>query len=217
MGTEALWVPAVIAAVGSGIQAKEAHDVAKDQDEAAAQGIRTQAGRQREADARVQQEVDKIGASSPEESQREATDAFMQQLQRTRSQARGGESVGAVSDAYTTDSAAATKAVDQYGANRAGVLGRISAPGLQRTAETVSRLRAGSDLGQIGRNAAGDQFLNQLRMSQISANPWMMAAGQALQSYGQSSAASSGTKAPKPQGGTGAAGASFTGSTRGFA
>lgn len=202
MGTEALWIPAVIAAVGAGVQGKEAHDTAKDQDEAAAQGIRTQAGRQREADARVQQEVNQIGESTPEDSQREATDAFMAQLKRTRSQAHGGESVGAVSDAYATDSANANKAVDQYGANRAGVLGRINAPGLQRTAETVSRLRAGSDLGQISRNSAGDQFLTQLRASQIRANPWIMAGGQALQGYGQGMATSSGAGAtPVKQGG----------------
>lgn len=213
MGTEALWVPAVIAAVGAGVQAKETHDVAKEQDEAAAQGIRTQAGRQREADARVQQEVNKLGESTPEDSQRQATDAFMQQLKRTRSQAHGGGSVGAVSDAYNTDSANASTAVDQYGANRASVLGRISAPGLQRTAETVSRLRAGSELGQIGRNAAGDDFLNQLRMSQIQANPWVMAGGQVLQSAGSGMAASSGAGAtkrpPKGYGGTGYGGGAW--------
>lgn len=199
MGTEALWIPAVVAAVGAGVQAKETHDVAKEQDEAAAQGIRTQAGRQREADARVAQEVNELQSSSPEESQREATDAFMQQLKRTRSQAHGGGSVGAVSDAYNADSAGASAAVDQYGTTRAGLLGRINAPGLQRTAETVSRLRAGSELGQIGRNAAGDQFLTQLRMGQIRANPWMMAGGQVLQGAGQGMA-SSGYGAQTPNG-----------------
>jgi hypothetical protein len=218
MGTEALWVPAVIAAVGAGVQAKESHDTLKEQDEAAAQGIRTQAGRQREADARVAQEVDKLGQSTPEDSQREATNAFMEQLRRTRAQAHTGESVGAVSDAYNADSADASAAVDKYGANRAGVLGRINAPGLQRTAETVSRLRAGSELGQIARNASGDDFINQLRMSQIRANPWVMAGGQVMQSYGQSAAASSGAGAASkvPKGGT-SYGGTFTGSTRGFA
>src|SRR4051812_9942209 len=112
MGTEALWIPAVMAAVGTGVQAKEQHDTLKEQDEAAAQGIRTQAGHQREADARVAQEVNKIGQSSPEDSQREATDAFMSQLKRTRAQAQGGGSVGAVSDAYATDSTQAGKDVD---------------------------------------------------------------------------------------------------------
>lgn len=184
MGTEAVWVPAVIAAVGAGVQAKEANDTARDTDEAAAQGIRLQSGKQREADARVAQEVNQLQSSTPEDSQREATDAFMQQLRRTRGQAHGAGAVGATSDAYTTDSARAASDVDQYGANRAGLLGRINAPGLQRTAENVSRLRAGTDLGLISRAANADQFLTQLRLQNTRPNPWVMAGGQVLQGAG---------------------------------
>lgn len=192
MGTEALWIPAVLSAVGAGVQARESYNVSKGQDEAAAQGIRTQAGHQREADARVAQEVGKLQNSSPEDSQREATDAFMQQLKRTRSQAHGEDTVGATSDAFNTDSARATADVDKYGANRAGILGRINAPGLQRTAENVSRARAGTDLGLIGRASAGDQFLSQLRQSQIRANPWTTAAGQIAGGVGAGMAANAG-------------------------
>lgn len=184
MGTEALWVPAVMAAVGTGIQAKEADTTARRQDENAAQGIRTQSDRQRQADARVGQEVNKLQASSPEDAQKQATDAFMEQLNRTKSQAYGANSAGATSSAYNTDSANAATDVSQYGANRAGVLGRIDAPGLQRTAENNSRARAGTDLNLINRNAAGDQFLNQLRGQQIAPNPWAMAGGDVLKGAG---------------------------------
>ena len=58
--------------------------------------------------------------------------------------------------------------------------------------EAVSRLRASTDLGLIGRNSAGDQFLTQLRMQNIQANPWTMAAGQVAQGVGSGMAANGG-------------------------
>lgn len=199
MGAELL-VPAIISAVGAGVQAHQTHKTAKEQDEAAAQGIRTQAGHQREADARVAQEVAGLEASSPEASQKAATDSFMEQLKRTRSQAHGPDQVGALSDEYSSGSAQAGADVDKFGASRADLLGRINAPGLQRQDETVSRLRAGTDLGLIGRNSAGDQFLTQLRQQSIRPNPWVMAGGQVLGGIGAGMASQAGAaKPPKPQ------------------
>lgn len=221
MGTEAAWVPAVIAAVGAGVQANETDQTARRQDENAAQGIRTQAGKQREADARVSQEVNKLGQSTPEDAQKQATDAFMEQLNRTKTQAVGERSAGATSDAYNTDSAQANADVQKYGANRAGVLGRIAAPGIQRTAENVSRARAGTDLGLIARNSAGDQFLTQLRASQIHNNPWTMAAGQTIGAIGGGMAASGAANGAGNVSSLGKPvaryGNTFTGSTAGFA
>ena len=44
MGTEAAWVPLVVAALGSGVQAYNVRQTAKEADAVAAQGIRQQAG-----------------------------------------------------------------------------------------------------------------------------------------------------------------------------
>jgi hypothetical protein len=192
MGTEALWIPAVLSAVGAGVQADQTNQAAKRQDEIAAQGIRTQSSKQRDADARVSQEVNKLQNSTPEDSQRQATDAFMDQLKRTRAQAHGEGQVGNVSSAYTSDADSAGKAVDQYGKNRASVLGRINAPGLQREQEGISRSRAGTDLGLISRAANGDQFLTELRARQNGVNPWAMAAGQVIGSAGSGMASNAG-------------------------
>jgi hypothetical protein len=203
MGTEALWIPAVLSAVGAGVQAHETDQTAKRADETAAQGIRLQNDQQRLADSRVAQEVNKLQGSTPEDSERRATDAFMEQLKRTRSQAHGEDTLGATSSAYNADSAKAGADIDQYGKNRASVLGRINAPGLQRTAENVSRSRAGTDLGLISRAANADQFLTQLRLQGNHANPWAMAAGQVIGSVGSGMASSGGygssgpTKVPK--------------------
>lgn len=217
MGTEALWIPAVMAAVGTGIQAKESSDTAKEQDEIAAQNVRTQGEKQREANARVSEEITSLQNSSPEASQKAATDAFMEQLNATRAQAQGGETVGAVSDAYNTDSAKASADIDQYGQTKAGVLGRISAAGRQRQDEAISANRASTDLGLIASKAAGEDFLGQLRLSQAQNNPWTMAAGQAISGAGSGMASSGGGTTGKVQKGGTSYGGTYTGSTKGFA
>lgn len=193
-GVEAVAIPAIISAIGAGAQVYAGREAAKEQDEAAAQGIRVQAGKQREADARVAQEVQNLENSTPEDSRRQATDAFMQQLKRTRAQSQGSDQVGAVSDEYTSGSTQANTDISKFGADRAGLLGRINAPGLQRQAETVSMGRANTDLGLIKRAAAGDQFLTQLRQQSIRANPWLVAGGQVLGGVGQGMASWNGTQ-----------------------
>lgn len=172
MGTEAAWVPLVIGAISAGASAYNTRQVAKDQDQAAAAGIRMQAERQREADERVSQEVSAMEQSSPEASRKQATDAFLGQLRRTRGQAVAGGPAGA-SERYTQDLQSASGDVESYGAETADTLGRINAPGLQRQAEGQGFARLSSDLGTIGRNAGGDAFLNQLRLGSIRRNPWI--------------------------------------------
>lgn len=179
MGTEAAWVPLVLSAIGTGATAYTAHQTAKEQDRAAAQGIRQQAERQRQADERVSQEVNALEQSSPEAARQQATDAFMSQLRRTRQQAVTGGPVGA-SDRYQTDMEQAGADVQDFGGKVAKTLARINAPTLQRIGEGQQFARLSSNLNQIGRFASGDDFLNQLRMRGIRANPWVQAGGQIL-------------------------------------
>lgn len=219
MGAEVL-VPLALAAAGTGVQTFVQQKALRDQDEAAAQGIRVQAGHQREADARVAQEVANLEQSSPEAAQKSATDAFMDQLRRTRASAQGEQQIGALSDEYNTGAAKAGKAIDQYGANRAGTLARINAPAVQRQNETFSRLRAGTDLGLIDNAAQGDQFLAQLRQQSIRPNPWAAAGGELLAGAGSGMAANGGYGAGStrvPKGGVKRYDAPVSGFTRGLA
>lgn len=172
MGTEAAWVPLVIGAISAGASAYNTRQVAKDQDNAAAIGIQNQAKKQREADDRVSAEVEAMNQSSPEASRKQATDAFMTQLRRTRGQAVAGGPAGA-SDRYTADLASAEGDVNQFGTTTADTLARINAPALQRQGEAQGFARLSSDLSQIGRAAGGEQFLNELRLRSIRRNPWI--------------------------------------------
>lgn len=210
-----------LAAAGAGAQYKAQDDMLKNQDREAAQGIRIQAEHQRQADQRIAQEIGSLEDSSPEAMQRQATDAFMEQLRRTRNQAHGEESVGATSDAYNADSAQASSDIDAYGQNRAGVMGKINAAGLQRVAEGISRSRAGGDIDLIGRASNADNFMTQLRTQNIRANPWLMAGGQIMQGAAGGMAsmgygANTGTT-PVPKGGVKRYDAPATSFTRGMA
>lgn len=178
MGTEAIWIPLVLSAVSAGASAKNAHDTAKRQDNEAAAGIAAQAGRQRQADSRVSEEVQALDASNPEAERAAATNDFLGQLRQARGDQYNTNAVGASSDEFSTDAKKGASNVVDFGKKQAGTLARISAPGRQRTNEQVSFGRLGSDLGQIGRGAEGDAFLSQLRLRGISRNPWIDAASQ---------------------------------------
>lgn len=173
MGTEAAWIPAVIAAVGAGASAKNTYDTAKRTDNEAAAGIAAQAQKQRQADSRVNQEVQQLQASSPEQERANATNQFMDQLRRTRGEQYDTGSAGATSGAFKTDTANAATNVADFGKTQADQLARISAPSRQRSNEQISFGRLGSDLGGIGRAANGDAFLSQLRLRGIQRNPWV--------------------------------------------
>jgi hypothetical protein len=183
MGAEVL-IPLAIAAAGSGASAYNADRTAKRQDQAAAAGIRQQGVRQREADRRVDTELDELAGSNPEAERRAANDQFMAQLQATRGTATGstpgvpgaaaryGEQVSTNADA---SAATAAKVAD--------LMSRVSSPLLQRQREGQGFARSATDIGMIGRAAAGDDFLNQLRLRAIRPNPWIDAAGGVAQGY----------------------------------
>jgi hypothetical protein len=195
MGSEVL-IPLAISALGAGAQWYGSDQALKSQDRAAAQGIQTQAANQRQADYAVNASVDKLGQSSPEASRVTATNDFLGQLRRNRSQATPGATPGG-SSRYESDMAGAGKDVADFGTQEAGILGRVNAPAMQREQEGISFNRLHSDLNQIGRNSAGDQFLTQLRMRSAQPNPWLNAAGSVAQGAATGMAGRPGTTTPR--------------------
>lgn len=190
MGTEAAWVPLVISALGTGATVYSGREQAKDADAVAAQGIRQQASRQREADEQVSAEVGALEKSTPEAAREQATEAFMGQLRRTRGQAVTGGPAGASSSRYSADLDEAGSDVQNFGSKVANTMARINAPGLQRQAEGQGFARLASNLSTVGRNSGGDAFLNQLRLRGVGKNPWLEGGGQILTGVGNGMAAS---------------------------
>jgi hypothetical protein len=159
--------------------------VAKKQDSALAQQIRTDSAHQQDADSAVADLINKTGQSNDAGQQQSLLGKFTQQIQDARGNATGGlNQVGNVSDAYKASGANAALGITDYGNKVADLTSRIDAPNLQRQNEQADRLRFTSTLGGISRDAAGDDFLAKLKLQQIHSNPWGDAAADALGSYG---------------------------------
>lgn len=180
MGTEAFWVPAIISAIGAGASAYQTRQVAKDQDQAAAQGINAQARKQREIDERVSSEIGALEGSSPEDERAQAMDKYMTQLRSARGNMRGDAEVPTAGARYQQDAATSKAAIGNFGEKVADILARVQAAGDQRRNEGFSFARTGSDVAGVAREAQGEDFLNRLRMGGIQRNPWVDAGGQAL-------------------------------------
>jgi hypothetical protein len=176
--------------VAGATTAYQADRQASKQDAALAQGMRQQGARQREANARVDQELEKLKTSNADAERKSANDQYMQQLQRTRAAAEGSvPGVVGGSDRFASDVIAQNAAAEQTSAKIADLMSRIAAPALQRQRENTGFGRLTSDVGVIGRGSAGDDFLTQLRVRGIRANPWVTAGAGVLGGAAQGMAA----------------------------
>lgn len=176
--------------------------IAKKQDSALAQQIRTDSAHQQDADSAVADLINKTGQSNDQGQQQSLLGKFTQQIQDARGNATSGlNQAGNVSDAYKASGANAALGITDYGNKVADLTSRIDAPNLQRQDEQADRLRFSSTLGGISRDAAGDDFLAKLRLQRIKANPYGMAAADALGSYGGAKLSGAGYgSAPKTTG-----------------
>lgn len=201
MGTEAAWVPMVIAAVGAGASYYNTQQTAKRQDNALADQIRAQGQRQREADSLVQDAILQQQGSTPDEARKASLDQYLGQLQRTQGDATAGlGQIGAVSDRFGQDAAGAAGDIAATGQRTADIMSRIDAPLLQRQNEGISFGRLGSELGRVGMLSESDRYLGDIRMRGIRRNPWIDAAAAGAQGY---AGAMGGAGSSAPTGATG--------------
>jgi len=190
MGTEALWIPAVIAAAGAGVQYYNTERTADRQDKQLAESIRGQARRQEEADARVNEEVRKLQQSTAADERAARLDQYLGTLVRNRRDAQGGITPGIGSGQFQGDAERAAAALDSYGGDQASLAARIDAPLVQRQGEGFAYGNLATDLSRIGREVAGQEFIDRVKLNAIRRNPWLDAAGQTLQGTGQGMAQS---------------------------
>jgi hypothetical protein len=157
-------IPYAVMLAAAGAQVYNQNQAIRRQDQQAAQGIQQQGRLQRQADERVGQEISQLEASNAEGERAQRLGDYMDTLRRN---ARAAENV------------------QGYGERAAGLLSRIDAAGMQRQREGFGYGHLASDLGQIGRASAGDQFINDLRVRSIRRNPWVdMASGVAMSAAG---------------------------------
>lgn len=184
-----------LAAAAAGGQYYNTRQTAKRQDQQAAAGIRQQGLRQREADQKVNTQLAELEASSAAADRAQRLDDYMQGLRRNRGTMQAGLTPNIGSAAFRADSQAAADDVQDYAARAAGLMSRIDAPAMQRQSEAFSAGNLATDIGLIGRQAAGDDFINDLRLRSIRRNPWIDAASQVAGGYGASLASGAGAAA----------------------
>lgn len=195
------WVATAIAVIGAATQQYTQHQAAKKADNQAANRIYQQAANQERADYAVNQLLTKRATDDGSAERANVTRSLMDQSQAAQMAAsRGLNQGGAVSDAYRASANDAALGISDYGQRAAGLMARIDAPQQQRRREALQSGNLASQLGLIGREAASDDFLAQLRLQAIRPDPWLTAAGQIAQGIGSGMAARGGS-APKTNAG----------------
>ena len=189
-------------ALAAGTQYVNTKNVERKQDNAAADQIRNQSKHQREADAKVNDEVTKLKGSTSADEKAKALSDYMAALVRNRNKIQTGltpEGVG--SSAFGTDKLQAASGVDALAANNANLMARMDAPTMQRQGEGFGFGQLATDLGLIGRKASGDNYLDELRLRGIRRNAGLdLAAG--LLSAGAGAVGAGAASAPQAAGGT---------------
>lgn len=184
MGTEVL-VGLALAAAGAGAQYYNTTRTEKRQDNQLAENIRGQARRQEEADAKVNEEVRKLEQSNAADERAGRLQQYFQTIGRNRRDVQGGITPGIGGAQFQGDADKAAAALDAYGGGQAALASRIDAPLVQRQGEGFSYGNLATDLSRIGREVAGQAFVDQVKLNRIRRDPWLDAAGSTLQGAGQ--------------------------------
>lgn len=175
MGTEAVWVPLVMAAVSGAATYINNRNTARRQDHELAAQLRAQGDKQREADARTAQLLTQQAQSTDAKDRTESLATYNRELAMKAPQANKLLAApGAVSDAYQKSGSDASLGIADYGKRIADLTASIDAPQQQRMRDRREIIDPyQTDIGMIARRNAGDNFLSNLRLRNIQPNPWL--------------------------------------------
>ena len=191
-------IPLIMMAVGTGVQMHNTRQTARRQDQQAAESIRGQGRLQRQADAKVNEQVAQLEASRSADERAQRLDQYYDILRSKRGNLESGLAPGIGSEAFRGDSAAAAQGVQDQAQATAGLMARMDAPQIQRQGEATGFGHLATDIGLVGRQSAGQRFIDDLRLRSIRRNPWLDAVGQGLASYGAGSLAGAGQAGVAP-------------------
>jgi hypothetical protein len=197
------------AAAAAGGQYYNTQQTAKHQDNQLAAQLRQQQANQDKANAQVNQTIAQRAASNDDGERQTTLDQYLTATRANQGAATAGlQQAGATSNAYKTSGADASLGIADYGSKIANLMSRIDAPNQQRQREALESAQLGSNLGLLGRQAQGDDFLAQLKLRGITRNPWIDAGSQLLGGVAGGLASSAGTTAATGASGWGAFGSS---------
>lgn len=190
----ALLIGSALSAAGAGLQYKSTRDTAKREDSALAGQIANQSKRQREADAKVNEQVTDLEGSTSQDERAKRLDQYMQTLRTNRGKLESGLTPAIGSAAFKADAAGDAADVQAHAGDTAGLMSRMDAGTLQRQGEAFGYGNLATDLSLIQNLARGDNFLDQLRVNRAGRrNAGMDAFGSFLGGVGGAVAGSGGS------------------------
>lgn len=181
-GLEGAAIAAAISAAGAGVNAYSQNQTLRSQDQAAAAGIRNQEQLQRQGEATVNQNVQKMSAA---QSQANVDAASAKQLAAYRAALSAGSTAPGASPTPVAGASGAYKArAAQAGGNASDFVNALAASGAKTEGTQLERVQEGqgmadtaSKLGLLNTQSQGQDYLTQLKIRAQQANPWLTSAG----------------------------------------
>lgn len=228
-GTEEFWVPALLAAAGSGAQAINQKNANSRQQAGEVQTILNQQKLQGQGNSQVKALTNQIAQNTPDQLAKQATGQYVDVLRKNAAGTAKGGSGGAsilfgaptsslpttinAGSRYKADTAASQSETEDYGNQLAGEMGQIDAATRQRQNEGLAQNTLGTNLNLLGAQSYTQNFADQLR-AQASGqqSPWLSLIGSVLSGTGNTLAKNAGSKTPIANGnvyGSGAVGGTY--------
>ena len=189
------WIALGITLLGAAASAYNTQQTAKKQDRALAAQITQQGKKQQQASAKSAEALAAQAQSDPVDEQAQQMESYLSTLRQGQQNAGLNTGPGGFSEAYRQGTAEAGQQLGEYGSTRAGLLSRIDAPRLQRQNEGILFDTLGNELRMIGREASGQNYLDQLRYNSIRRDPWLDALSGVASGAGSAMASGAGSSA----------------------
>jgi hypothetical protein len=191
MGTEAFWIPAVMAAVGTGAEFVNQKQANQRQNDSEIQAMQHQQALQDKGTAAARGLTEQIAQDTPTQIQNKATGDYVSTLRKNAvgstqggSTTKGDQTFGASTSAlapvagassrYSDDTAKSQQEVQRYGDTAAGEMGAIDAATRMRQNEGLAMGTLSTHLNTLGAQSYGQNFVDQLRaQASGQTNPWV--------------------------------------------
>ena len=177
------WWAVGTAVASAVVQQYNQAQTAKKQDRIAARNIKDQAELQRQANARLNDQLTTLETSTPDDEYAQRSSDIRKQLRLKQAMGLAGIQNAGGGEAITSAAEEGRgKAID-YGDFINSAVSAMDAPVLQRQGERFMMADTESNLNKIRRNSAQRDALMRLRMAGVRDNPWLTMLAQGLSAY----------------------------------
>lgn len=219
-GTEEFWVPALLAAAGSGANAINTKNANSRQQAGEVQTILDQQKLQSQGNSQVKALTNQVAQNTPDQLAKQATGQYVDVLRKNAAGTQKGGSGGAsilfgqptsslpttinAGSRYKADTAASQNEVGGFGNELASEMGSIDAATRQRQNEGLAANTLGTNLNLLGAQSYTQNFADQLRAQAAGQqSPWLTLVGSVLGGVGNTMSKNTGAKKPSAFGGSG--------------